>query len=175
MNVETERLFFALWPDEGLRAQLAHEMRKNVRHCGGRPVQAGNFHITLAFVGSIAKQRRGCLEAAAASVQGVPFDLSLDRVGYWSRPKSYWLGCETVPAALLDLVVQLNRYLSSCGYQPDLRPYTPHITLARKVQQAPKIDQVTPIGWNLDHFHLVRSQTRTEGAQYEVVGQWPLG
>ena len=45
------RLFYALWPDEPLRERLAEAARDAVRQSGGRPVPAGNYHLTLAFLG----------------------------------------------------------------------------------------------------------------------------
>ena len=49
---EQERLFFALWPDEALRQQLA-VYPPMLKGCGGRLVVQDNLHITLAFLGSV--------------------------------------------------------------------------------------------------------------------------
>ena len=47
------RLFFALWPDEGVRAELARWTRALHAACGGRTTRADKLHLTLAFLGEV--------------------------------------------------------------------------------------------------------------------------
>jgi 2'-5' RNA ligase len=58
------RMFFALWPDAAARAALAGLAAEVVRGGGGRAPAAANLHLTLAFVGAVAPERREALHAA---------------------------------------------------------------------------------------------------------------
>ncbi len=64
IDTPPQRLFFALWPSEEVRAGLAEVMASlDVR--GGKPVAAENLHITLLFLGSVTAQTRICAEKIA--------------------------------------------------------------------------------------------------------------
>ena len=82
----TRRLFFALWPDEGIREELDRVSRHAVRKRGKR-VRGENLHITLAFIGQVPADTASCLRQAAAEIRGQRFTLRLDRIGYWPRPR----------------------------------------------------------------------------------------
>jgi RNA 2',3'-cyclic 3'-phosphodiesterase len=173
-QTEIQRLFFALWPEEALREQLAHLSRQVVGKRGKR-VRSENLHLTLIFLGSMTMQQRACAEATARAIGGMPFELRLEQIGYWPRPRIIWLGPQETPQPLVDLVWRLNKGLNACGHQPEVRPYQAHMTLARKVAGPFSPRQVTPLVWQVDHFCLVRSITEPEGVQYQVLCTWPLG
>src|SRR5574337_1362430 len=94
---DSQRLCFALWPDDTLRHILYKETRHAVRASGGKPVLAENFHITLAFLGHLDVDGAAAARAAADSTQGEPFDLVLDRTGFWPDARVVWLGPSAVP------------------------------------------------------------------------------
>jgi len=169
----TERLFFALWPDDATRsrcAQVAHQLA----HLGGQPVSPDNVHITLSFLGSVDAAQRVYAERAAAAVRARPFTLTLDRLGYFPKPRVVWLGGEPVPAALADLATELNHKLGDCGIRLDTRPFALHMTLLRKVSGQPVLAAPEPITWRVQLFSLVKSETRSEGPIYTVIRTWPL-
>ena len=169
-----QRLFFALWPDADVRAALAaYGRRQAVRN--GRAVAAENLHVTLAFIGGVTAEQRSCLEAAAGGVTMQPFAFTLDRMGFWSRPRILWVGTSTVPAALLGLVDTLNRALVPCGYAPDARPFQAHVTLARKAHRPPDVREIPPLIWQVDGFCLAESITGERGAEYHVLRRWAFG
>jgi 2'-5' RNA ligase len=169
-----ERLFFALWPDDALRQTLKRQCKELIRHSGGRPVALENLHITLAFLGSVDGAQRRCVEQAAAAIALPRFTLTLDQVGHWSRPRVLWLGARETPDTAKQLASQLARGCRDCGLSLDRRPFVAHLTLKRKVREAPPPMELKPIEWSVDQFALVKSHTLPEGVQYEVVGQWPL-
>jgi 2'-5' RNA ligase len=80
------------------------------------------------------------------------------------------------PPALLELVGQLELRLTAAGIAFDRRPYVPHITLLRKADCNPGIENpaLAPIRWPARDFVLVRSSLRSGGALYEQMGRWPL-
>lgn len=167
------RLFFALWPDGAVRAALAGVLEDEPPRTG-RCVPAGNLHLTLAFVGTVTAEQRACMEIAAAAVEAAPFTLTLDRLGYWPRPRVVWAGTGVTPAALRALVARLTTGLSGCGYAPEQRPYQAHVTLVRKASAGPQRREIPPIVWTAADFCLVESVAGDGGSVYRVLARWPL-
>lgn len=172
-GTETRRLFFALWPDGAVREALAGLLNGEPPRTGRR-VPETNLHLTLAFVGNVDAERQVCMAAAAATVAAAPFTLSLDRLGFWPRPRIVWAGATETPDALCDLVARLNTALVACGYQPEQRPYQAHVTLTRKAQAPPRRRAIPPIVWTADAFCLVESVSEERGSVYRILATWPL-
>jgi 2'-5' RNA ligase len=170
---DAQRLFFALWPDDDVRAQIRSAARALIPH-QAKAVSGDNLHITLAFLGRVAAPVRGCLERAAAAIRLPAFTLRLDRCGYWHRPRVLWLGADPAPEPLLALVRALAAGTVDCGLEPERRPYQVHLTVARKARRAVREGAIEPIEWGVERFCLVQSLTLPEGAVYRVLQSWPL-
>lgn len=166
-------MFFALWPNGAVRAAL-YALTRQHAHRNGRAVAAENLHITLAFVGGVTAGRRVCMEAAVAMLRATPFTVTLDRLGFWSRPKILWAGASAAPAELTGLVAALTAALIPCGYQPEPRPFQVHVSLARQAQRPPEVQEIPPIVWPADAVCLVESVSGEHGSEYRVIGRWPL-
>jgi len=69
---------------------------------------------------------------------------------------------------------QLGARLQPCGYQPETRPYHPHVSVARKVESIDDHAGFTPLSWRVDNFALIKVQPIANGVQYRVVESWPL-
>lgn len=168
-----QRLFFALWPDEGVRARLeAVTAALPVRQ--GRRVPSENLHITLVFLGHVEESARACAEAVADSVVATPFEFHLDQLGFWPGPRVLWLGASTIPTDLLRLQTQLHEGLRQCGVELDERPFKPHMTLMRKASTRGQLGTIEPIDWQVEHFVLVESVTHSDRAVYRVLKTWGL-
>lgn len=170
---ETRRLFFALWPDAAVRAALVEAARHVPVQ--GRAVDPADFHITLAFLGATDAARERCCREAADRLRAVPFTLTLDRAGHWPRPQVLWLAPAVHPPALHALATDLATALRGCGFQPEARPFQPHLTLARKVRRAVLPEAVRPVLWPVGDFVLVESGGGADGVRYAVRARWPLG
>jgi 2'-5' RNA ligase len=162
-----------LRPDAATRAALATLAQYHARH-NGRAVTPENLHLTLVFVGGVTAAQHACMEAAAATVIAPPFAFTLDSLGFWPRPRVLWAGADAAPSALTDLVTRLSAALVPCGYQPEVRPFKAHVTLARKAQRLPTTQQMPPLVWQADDFCLVESVTGEQGSEYRVIARWPL-
>ena len=79
---EARRLFFALWPDAGLRADLAR-LGQDADEPRSRPLVPGNLHLTLAFLGNVAPARLEAVHAAADVVDAPPFEVELKDPADW--------------------------------------------------------------------------------------------
>ena len=167
-----ERLFFALWPDESVREGVETQLPPMPKPA--KPVPRANWHLTLAFLGHTGRDTRARYEAAAESVASRPFELVLDRLGYFHRSNVLWLGAGDVPRRLAALHGDLNALLADEGYEPDKRPFKAHLTLARKMPPPGDLPAVSPIAWTVADFCLVRSELDRRGARYEVVRRFPL-
>jgi 2'-5' RNA ligase len=168
-----QRLFFALWPDAATRQALVKASRALL----GRRIKqvpAENLHITLAFAGPVTAPVRDCLVAAAERIRAAPFELTLDHVGHWPRPRIFWIGPAHTPPGLWSLVEALNQAFESCGLQRETRPFQAHVTLARKVRRAPPPVEMAPISWSIGDFSLVESVTDAHGASYRRLVTWKL-
>jgi len=188
MSEPTRRLFFALWPDEQSRAALVHATRKAVRLCGGRPVAEDNLHTTLLFLGSVAESRvsevatLGARAAAEIPMERgdvlAPPRFVFDQIELWQKAHvlvatpSASSGSGYVVANAL--VASLQRVTSGAGFAPDLKPFRPHVTLARKVAFLKTVLRMAPVVWRFTAFALVQSRTEAEGPVYSAVESYPL-
>jgi 2'-5' RNA ligase len=169
----TQRLFFALWPDEAVRTAL-NAAAQSLLGKRVKRIPAANLHITLAFAGSVTARVRQCLVATAGTLQLAPFDLLLDRCGYWPGPRIAWIAPTHTPPALWSLVGELRTVFESCGLQVETRPYQPHVTLARKIGRQVNDTPVAPVPWSIRSFSLIESVTDQRGASYRQLVAWTL-
>lgn len=167
------RVFFALWPCEEVRAALAALAREVQAECGGRATRPDTIHLTLFFVGAIERTRIAALQTIASTVSGAPFELVIDRLGYFRRARVAWAGA-VCPPPLASLVVQLTEKLAAEGIAGEDRPYVPHITLSREAARKPACESIVPVIWRAHEFVLVESVTRAGGVSYEIIERWAL-
>ena len=179
-RVGPRRLFFALWPDAPARARLAQATQAVVRVSDGRAVPAEQLHLTLAFLGAVPAARLAELEAlAAAAVRAAglpdePLALTLGRLERWSGPQVLCVLPVHPPAALGALARGVVGTLGAAGFAPDLKPFRPHVTVARKVVRPSELAPIAPVRWTFERIALIESRTLERGPVYSVVGTCPL-
>jgi 2'-5' RNA ligase len=173
-TADSQRLFFALWPDEALRHILYKETRWAVRASGGKPVAAENLHITLAFLGHLDANGAAAARAAAGATVGERFELFLERLGFWADTRVVWLGPAVIPEAGSRFAAALREALRARGIAVDIRPFLPHLTLARKVAKPGNMGTLRPIHWPVREFTLVHSIPNRHASEYRPLASWPL-
>ena len=171
---KTRRLFFALWPDDETRRQIAQHIIPHLHNLNGRKVSQHQWHITLAFLGNVSDEMAACVQQQAQQVAASSFELTLDTIDHWSRPKVVWLGCHDLPETLQILVSDLNTALKPCDYEPEYPEFKAHMTLMRKVTRKPKPFSLQPITLHIEQFVLVESQLDNTGSTYNIINQWSL-
>ena len=165
------RLFFALWPDEVVRAALAAWTRELRTLCGGRAPHPQDLHLTLAFLGSVEADRIGAIERAAEEVAPRAATLILDQPGYWKHNRIVWAGASAPPPALESLVQELRGALVRSGVAFDAKRFVSHVTLLRDARPPPSLPAVEPVRWEVEGFVLAGSSPRP-GGRYEVLRAW---
>ena len=168
-----KRLFFALWPDDGVRARLA-EQAGLLPINTGRRVPPANFHITLVFLGNVEEQDIPVLTGAAEGMDTPGFPLQINHCGWWKRARVAWLAPAYLPEPLLELAGQLNHKARLAGLSVDERDYNPHLTIARKLTRPLKPCTFEPIHWDVREFCLAESVTHEKGAKYRLLQSWAL-
>jgi 2'-5' RNA ligase len=167
-------LFFALFPDSDTRRRVAAAAQALALDDGSRRVPCENYHMTLAFIGEVRGEMLAPLKTVGAAQRALEFTLRLDSYEYWPTPSAVVTGPSFCPAPLEDLRRGLCADLTRCGIGLDDRPFRPHVTIARKVSQAPVLQAMSEIAWTAHAFQLARSRSTPGGAIYTVVDSWPL-
>jgi 2'-5' RNA ligase len=162
-------VFFALWPDAATRKAVVRATRQAVRRSGGRAVPEANLHITLAFLGPITPADLDRV-LAIEPPHSLPFELRLERLGFWDGSRVLWIGPTETPPVLLELERALWDTLVALGFTRERRVYQAHLTVARKAQAAR--GEVTAVSWRIDGIALVESRPSPRSARYEVLREW---
>jgi RNA 2',3'-cyclic 3'-phosphodiesterase len=169
-----QRLFFALWPDDEVRAALASLTGRLASECGGRVMAAANLHTTLAFLGNVPQDRVDSFVALADALVAAPFELPLDTVGYWRHNRIVWTGARLVPPALDHLAADMKRGIEALAWPVDDRRYAAHVTLLRDARRGPAERVAALPLWRVKDFALVCSAQGPEGVQYTPLKRWTL-
>jgi 2'-5' RNA ligase len=168
------RVFYALWPDRTVNNALARTAQQMCRAVSGRRTRDDSIHLTLAFVGDVDSERLAELLAPPAELTVARFTLTFDCWGCWPRNAVAWVAPSRTPEPLRELAARMQAWLGDAGFELDVRPFSPHVTLVRKAQCAPLPDSAPSIEWQVEDFVLVRSALGAAGSRYEIIGRWSL-
>ncbi|HTZ73567.1 MAG TPA: RNA 2',3'-cyclic phosphodiesterase [Candidatus Aquilonibacter sp.] len=179
------RLFVALGIPEETREALADLIaRLRKKRPSARWVQPESMHVTLKFIGHTGDENLAAIQEALAQIHSaVPVDLRFRGVGFFpneKRPRIFWCGVEASPNAS-EIAGEMDRAVIRFGVEPEKRPFTPHLTLARfKEDGARKPAGVAEIvsaarelaakdfgALRTREFHLFESKTKPSGAEYK--------
>lgn len=135
---QTERLFIAVkLPAElgGRLGQECAELAAGVQFA--KWTYPLDYHITLQFLGDTPKEQIPALLEALKAIGGshVPFKLRLAEWGTFgseSAPRVLWAGVSGELERLGELRRSVVSATAPLGFRAEDRPYSPHVTLARK-------------------------------------------
>ena len=99
---------------------------------GARWIEAGDYHVTLRFIGDIDAATARDVDAVLEGIRRSPVAVTLDGLGAFGgdRPRAL-VATVKQDAALLDLQAEQERLVRRAGLPPEPRRFTPHVTLAR--------------------------------------------
>ena len=172
------RLVFALWPDAGIRGRIGMAAAALDLPGSARRVPSENYHLTLVFVGETTQTQLDALVEIGSYLQGSACTVRFDAYDYWPESQSAVAVARQTPAALGKLRNRLLGTLANCDAAPKISgpgaSLRAHVTLARKVAQAPVLQAMSPFDWRAQSFSLIRSDTSRRHRAYTVVKTWPL-
>jgi 2'-5' RNA ligase len=101
-----------------------------------RWVSPGKIHFTLKFFGNIEESK---VDSIVAAIQGPigaakPFQLSVRGTGAFpnlKNPRVVWIGLVDLEGRLAALQKEVESSLEKIGFEPEDRPFRPHLTLGR--------------------------------------------
>ncbi|WP_438431780.1 RNA 2',3'-cyclic phosphodiesterase [Gorillibacterium sp. sgz500922] len=147
-----------------------------------------DLHITLMFLGAVAEDRLPAVQEAlaAAADRHAPFPLAVGRLGFFGSPASprvLFAELEGDRTALSALAADVTSRLSAIGFPAENRPYSPHITLARRYQgggdpgglirAAAEREWAEPLPFDADSVVLYRSHLG-RSPMYEPLAIFPM-
>ncbi len=127
------RLFIGLSLPNGVKDALSGAV--SGMRLRGQPAERENYHLTLAFLGVREEEQVAPLHQiiSAAAEECPPLTLAVKGTGFFGRRESALLYAElSYCKPLLSLSDTLRRLLTEAGETFDVKPFAPHITLARK-------------------------------------------
>jgi 2'-5' RNA ligase len=163
------RLFFALWPDAEVTEQLAQMAGQLNLESRSRRIDPNNYHVTLAFIGEVPAAKLAVLREIGQSLHEGRFSFSCDSIEFWRESQVVVAAARAAPPGLLNLWRKLHDAIGL----PRERLHA-HVTLARKVTQAPVPQAMSPVVWRATSFSLIRSDTGGVESAYTVLDTWSL-
>ena len=181
------RLFVALDLPEPVHHAITELIAKlQPKSRAARWIKPENLHITLKFIGHVENEKLSPIQTALSSIRiAQSVELHFRGMGFFPnehRPRAFWCGISSSPN-LAELAANIDRALVPLGIEPETRPFTPHLTLARfksdegirEVVHTATDMKSTDFGSATEtNFHLYESLLKSTGAQYNRVASFPF-
>jgi RNA 2',3'-cyclic 3'-phosphodiesterase len=164
-------LFVAVWPPDEVVSRLSGLPRP--ARPGLRWTTPDQWHVTLRFLGSI--EDIGGVKGALARLEPVPAATAVAG----PRVERLGRGILCLPVVGLDsLAGAVLAVIAHIGEPAEDRPFKGHLTLARAkpgVDVRPLAGEPFAATWPVDQVTLVASDTRPDGARYQILARAPVG
>ena len=169
-----KRLFVAIDPPDSITDAL-QALDPKLR--GVKWVSPKQMHLTLGFFGNVSPAALEDLRERLSAIRFGSFFLPVQGLGAFPAkgpPKIIWTGVGKGHPHLFQIHKRVQEAAIASGLEPDLRPWHPHITLARcrdVSRQAARTllgrDTEIDVGmFPVQAFHLYSSQLTPAGAIY---------
>ena len=176
------RAFVAIDLDDSTRARLAELVRElHGVITGARWVRPEGIHLTLRFLGYAQRDR---LEALIGPLRGLANGCSageaeVSGLGIFPQrglARVLWIGIQLPPSVML-LQQACERAAVTAGFEPETRPFAPHLTLGRWSDASPRptLPSIDLGPTRLDTLVLYRSQPGKKGSVYTPLETFALG
>ncbi len=185
------RTFIALERDEALQRYLEGIIQRMAAELSGLSwVQPGGIHLTLVFLGELGVEdlRQASLAARQAAQESAPFEFRLSQPGIFGlprQPRVLWLGIADPAGRLQHLQQTLKRELQQQGFAVDMRPFSPHLTLARgkrslraeeqeRLQRILQVTRCDPLPYAVRRISVMKSELARTGVSYTSLQDYSL-
>ena len=191
--MELVRSFIAIELPADVRSELTsiEEKLKVRRHPFVKWVDPESIHLTLKFLGSVSGETiPEIVEAMSLVAQPVsPLTLQIGGTGAfpnWQRPQVVWVGVGGEMGRLTTLQRELEAALSSLGFPPESRPFSPHLTLGRLRERVTPEDRrrfglwaqsvkfEASLSFEVNAVRLMKSQLTSSGPIYSQLASVEL-
>ena len=180
-----ERMFLAVSLAEDNRHAVAAHLDRLLDggRIPGKKVPAENWHITLRFLGlSEQAEAEQVLAHLDEHLMVEPFRVRLAELGAFPKEQKasvLWMGIAGDVEPLQALAADCETAARHAGFEPEGRPFHPHLTLSRirpPVDVRQLIDSVPPARVSVDvqEVTLYRSLLGSGPARYEIVDRVAL-
>lgn len=140
-----------------------------------------SWHITLQFLGATTSAQYDCLVSGLGAIHSKAVLIRLEGLGFFERPGVFFAGVQVSPE-LIALQRSVLAATTPCGFEPEDRPYHPHITLARNRGREngarglkPRVGPAPEFANFVAHeFLLYESFPGPKGSRYEVRARFAL-
>lgn len=176
------RVFLAIDLPESIKDKLFYLKDNKLK--GARWTTSKQWHITLHFIGEV--EDAAAIKNALSTISAQSFSLKLDGTGTFppkGKPRVLWVGISK-SHLLNTLHQQVGDALKTTGFQPETRPFSPHLTLARFKRDVPsraemdnyrdKHGDFSTDEFRIEQFALYESKLERTGAIYTVRAQYDL-
>lgn len=180
---QSQRLFVAIPVPEHISGRLENWTREQKDKLPFRKwSHPRDYHITLQFLGDTPAARHEALQAALREARVKPFSLALNGAGTFgppSAPRVLWAAVGGDLEALTALHREIVKATRPIGFEPEDRPYAPHITLARRfagdgeMPSDAALSAPSSYEWEADRFVLMRTHMNAS-PMYEIIGTFPM-
>lgn len=177
------RAFVAVSPPLEVRRALLEAARGLPVAGEVRWVKPENVHLTLKFLGDVVEADLVRVTDTLQSVCERHDAFEVEPSGFGAFPSAkrariLWVGVGEGAGRLRALADDVERSLRSLGFEPERRPYWPHLTLGRArgrpaVLEAAGITAPGP-GFTVESVDLVESVLGTAGATYSTLASRAL-
>lgn len=191
-TLEHVRLFVACEVPDDVKDTIG-EVIEGLRQKSGtavRWIKPDGVHVTLKFLGEVPTKKLPAVKLAIqeAVVGHSPFELEFSTIGTFGGREGLrimWVGIAGDVLRLEALVRAVNAALAVVGFEPERRPFRPHLTLGRvrdeigtrhraEIEVAVGKTDVPDVSWRTAQVSLMRSRLGPGGASYEVLATFPL-
>ncbi len=166
------RLFLAIVPDNRIKDELwMVQKRLQIQGVKGNFTARENMHLTLAFIGEY--NDPGYVSEVLSHIDYEPVRLVID--GFGSFGDLFWIGIKE-DKGLLTNVKRIRRALADNSIPFDKKKFTPHMTIARKIQYDKSFptDAPFPAAMDVECISLMRSDRGKSGMIYTVVDEYEI-
>lgn len=175
------RLFTALAVPPEVRAALAATRGGLV---GARWSEPDDYHLTLRFIGDVDVHTANEIAGALAPTPRGLVDVTFEGLSWFGGDKPRAIVAKVQPAlALVELAADHEHRMRRVGLAPQMRHFTPHVTLARLRGAGPAAvadylsvrGLLDAPGFIADRFALMSARDGVGGGPYVVEGEFGLG
>jgi 2'-5' RNA ligase len=175
------RAFIAIHLPQEVKAylgRLSADLARQVPQRSVRWVKPERMHLTLRFLGDMDQKLLPDLGRALDEITANrrPFNLHLEGFGCFpncKRPRILWAGTGGDIEIAASLKKDIDESLIPFDWEPETRPFRPHLTIgrikdSRKVVEQRWPHEVEPVPIHVVEVHLIESELTPAGPIYTV-------